>query len=170
VFFATELSLRYVLIDAALRAEDMDGILLHGAPCRSLFRGAGGQQLYTVAPCLADAGADIELAERIKSDNAVERRVTRLHSESGIDDLRRHLCRFLRMNTEGMYVYSRFYDPYVVNCVFPNLTRAQPSEFFAPVDCLITEDARINERRVFYLSADRELRIKYGAISDAENN
>jgi hypothetical protein len=150
--------------------EDMDGILLHGAPCRSLFRGAGGQQLYTVAPYLADVSADIELAERIKSDNTVERRVTRLHSELGIDDLRKHLRRFLRMKTEDMYVYFRFYDPYVANCVFPNLTQAQLNEFFASVDCLITEDVRINERRVFYLSADRELRIKYGAINDAENN
>jgi hypothetical protein len=70
---ATELSSRHVPADAALRAEDTDGILLHGAPCRSLFGGAGGQQFYTVAPRLADAGADTELAERIKSDDEQKR-------------------------------------------------------------------------------------------------
>ena len=73
------------------------------------------------------------------------------------------------MKTEaGISIYSRFYDPYTANCIFPNLTQEQLEVFFAPISYLITEDVRINERRIFYLSENSELQIKYKAIDAAE--
>jgi|GEM_PF-2984301 len=170
-FLNKELSPRYALVDAALWGNDMDDLLFSDAIYRSLFRGAMLQQHKTVAPYLADLHLNEDFINKIKQNkNQIERRVTWLHSELGIDDLRKHLRRFLRMKTEsGMYIYFRFYDPYVANCVLPNLTQEQLNDFFAPIDYMITEDVRINERRVFYLSADNELRIKYEAIDHVDN-
>jgi len=162
---------RYVLVDAALWQENIDSLWLEGFTYRSLFRGTAQQKLYTVAPYLVDISVSgVEFIKEIVQQDPVKRRVTWLHSELSIDDLRKHLRRFLRMKTKtGMYIYSRFYDPYVADCVFPNLTSAQLNEFFAPIEYLITEDVRINERCVFYLSADKELRIKYKAINYVDN-
>ena len=157
------------MIDAALRGDDIDA-LLPLAVRRSLFGGATGNQLRTVAPHLVDVGADDELAEQLKSGRDIERRVTWLHSELSINDLRNHLRRFLRMKTEaGAYLYFRFYDPYVVNVVFPNLTQEQLSEFFDKIEYMVTEDVRISERRIFHLSEDKELRIKCKATDHVDD-
>ena len=164
-----ELFPRYALIDAALWGDDIDA-LLPLAVRRSLFGGATGNQLRTVAPHLVDVGADDELAEQLKSGRDIERRVTWLHSELSINDLRNHLRRFLRMKTEaGAYLYFRFYDPYVVNVVFPNLTQEQLSEFFDKIEYMVTEDVRISERRIFHLSEDKELRIKCKATDHVDD-
>jgi hypothetical protein len=170
-FFSKELLPRYALIDAALWGSDIDSLLLSDAVYRSLFKGEQGEQLQTVAPYLVDLHLNEEFANKIKQNKSkTDRRVMWLHSELSIDDLRKHLRHFLRMKTEsGAYIYSRFYDPYVANCVFPNLTEEQLKEFFAPIDYVITEDVRINERRVFYLSADNELKIKYQPINHVDN-
>ena len=170
--FAKELVPRYVLVDAALWQNKMN-ILNEGkfTYC-SLFRGSNEEILQSVAPYLVDmVSADREIINKVVQENPIEYRVMCLHSNLDLDSLRKHLRRFLRMKTEtGMYLYSRFYDPYVANCIFPNLTQEQLETFFAPLSYLITEDVRIDERRVFYLSENNELQIKYETISDVDNN
>jgi hypothetical protein len=163
--FREALSPRYVLIDAALWENDIDDVLLSNVTYRSLFRGSTGEKLWNVAPYLVDVSSNEEFIKKIKGKNTVERRVAWLHSSLDIDALRKHLRRFLRMKTEdGRYLYFRFYDPYVVNTVLPNLTQEQVNEFFEPIEYIIAEDIRINKRRIYYLSIDRELRIKHQTI------
>jgi hypothetical protein len=168
--FRETLSPRYLLIDAALWDRDVNDIFSGNVAYRSLFRGATGKELWSVAPYLVDAGSNEDFIRRIKDKNQVDRRITRLHSDLDIDALRKHLRHFLRVKTEdGRYLYFRFYDPYVVNTVFPNLTKEQLGEFLGPLEYIITEDVRINERRIYYLSLDKELRIKYQTINHVDN-
>ena len=169
--FAKELVPRYALVDAALWQNKMSVLSEGKFTYCSLFRTADEDILQNVAPYLVDMeSADRETISKVVQENPIEYRVMRLHSDLDLDSLRKHLRRFLRMKTEtGMYLYSRFYDPYVANCIFPNLTQEQLEAFFAPLSYLITKDVRINERRVFYLSENNELQIKYETISDVDN-
>jgi hypothetical protein len=166
--FEKDFSSRYVLIDAALWDRDIDDIFLVNVIYHSLFRGSTGEQLWSVAPYLV--GSNEDFIKLIKKKDPIKRRVTWIHSALSVHDLRKHLRRFLRMKTEsGTYIYFRFYDPYIVNTVFPNLTKEQVNEFFDKIEYIITEDARINERRIYSLSVDKELRIKYETINHVDN-
>jgi hypothetical protein len=162
----------YVILDAAVWEDCIDEALESVTEYASLFAvGGADTELDSVAPYLIKYDDNKSFGEWLNASQQRELRRLYLKSDLSVEKLRLHLRRFIRTKTEdGRWLFFRFYDPYVVNCVFPNLTRAQLSEFFAPVDYMIAEDARINGRRVFYLSADRELRIKYGTINDVDNN
>jgi hypothetical protein len=144
-FFREALSPRYVLIDAALWDNDVDDIFFGDVAFYSLYRGSAGEQLWNVAPYLVDLHSNANFIDLINKKDPVKRRVTWLHSSLNLADLRKHLRRFLRMKTEpGMSVYFRFYDPYVANTVFPNLTKEQINEFFGKIEYVITENAKMN--------------------------
>lgn len=154
----------YILIDAALWGNDIDLLFLdEDVIYRSLFRGSTGEELWSVAPYLVDISSDEGLVKKIKEINRnepINRRITWLSSPLNIDDLRKHLRRFLRMKREDRsYMYFRFYDPFVVNTVFPNLTSEQLADFLKNIDYIITDDIRTNERHVFYMSPEQELEI-----------
>ncbi|NDV65231.1 DUF4123 domain-containing protein [Bacteroides sp. 224] len=165
-FLSKGLSPNYVLIDAALWGTDIDILLLDPTiQYRSLFRGSTGEELWSVAPYLVDISTNEKLVQTIKEKDPIERRVTWLSSSLDIDELRKHLRRFLRMRKEDKsYIYFRFYDPYVVNVVFPNLTAEQSIDFFKVINYIITDDKRINERRFFYISSERKLEIKHQTL------
>jgi len=171
-FFKDGLNPNYVLIDAALWGTDINMFLLDEAVIyRSLFRGTTGEELWSVAPYLVDISSQKKLIDEIKKKDTVERRVTWISSSLDIDELRKYLRRFLRVKREnGSYIYFRFYDPFVVNNVFPNFTKQQSSEFFEKIKYLITEDTRINERRIYYISSEKSLKINYQTMDYVDNN
>lgn len=153
----------YILLDGALWQEDMDPARQAGASYRSLYRGKPAEELGSVAPYLFLLSGNKSFEEwvnnRVQRDPE-SRRVLRLESTLDIDELRRHLRRFLRVKTEdGKWLLFRLYDPYVINCVIPNLSDVQFNSLFQGIACIITEDGRINERRTFYLSPQGELII-----------
>lgn len=163
-FIENMLPPNYVLIDAALWEGDIDIILKSNSfSNKSLFRGSTGLELWSVAPYLVDIGSNEELVEAFKiinKENPIERRVTWLYSTENIENLQKHLRRFLRMKQDdGSYIYSRFYDPYVANTIFPNFTNEQAIEFFKGITFVETEDVRIGKSQVFYLSQEKELQI-----------
>lgn len=151
----------YVLIDAALWDIDIEIVLSNNSIMyKSLFRGSTGEKLWSVAPYLVDISANEEFVKVIKSKDPIERRVTWLRSPENMDDLRKHLRRFLRMKKEdGSYIYFRFYDPYVANVVFPNLTKEQAMAFFDKIEYVATEDIRSGEKQIFRLSSEKEIQI-----------
>jgi len=171
-FSDNNLSPNYVLIDAALWDTDINMLFLDEKIIyKSLFRGSTGEKLWSVAPYLVDISSNEKLVKQIKEMNPVERRVMWLSSSLNIDELRKHLRRFLRMKKEdGDYIYFRFYDPFVANTVFPNLSHEQAVQFFEKIDYLIADDIRINERHIFYLSSDKILQIKHQSIDHVDNN
>ena len=151
----------YVLIDAALWESDIDVFLGKDTPMhKSLFKGLTGEQLWNVAPYLISISSNEEFVETIRGKDPIERRVTWLYSTENMRDLRKHLRRFLRIKQEdGSFIYFRFYDPYVVNSIFPDLSKEQAIEFFGKIEYIATEDARIGEKHTFRLSSDKELQI-----------
>jgi hypothetical protein len=174
-FLDNNLCPNYILIDAALWSNDIDLLFLdEDVVYRSLFKGSTGEELWSVAPYLADISSNEGLVEKIKEINRnepINRRITWLSSPLNIDELRKHLRRFLRMKREDdSYVYFRFYDPFVIKKVFPNLTKEQATEFFERIDYVMTDDIRVNERHIFYLSPDKTLQVKSKDIDYVDNN
>lgn len=160
------LSPNYVLIDAALWEDDISAVFENMlTPYRSLFRGSTGEELWNVAPYLVDISKDEEFVESIKEKDSITRRVTWLSSSLDIDALRKHLRRFLRMKKEdGSYMYFRFYDPFVISSVFPNLTPEQSADFFNDIDYIIADDVRIGKRYIFYMSSEQKMEIKHQTL------
>jgi len=157
---------RYAIIDAALWQEDKEVLKEEGFTYRSLYRGSMQIELHSVAPYLVDISVSgREFIDEMVKQRPIERRVLWLHSELSIEDLRNHLRRFIYMKTDtNNRVFFRFYDPFVVNSTFPTLTQEWLTDFFEPIEYLITEDVRTNERRIVSLSVDKELQVKIEAI------
>lgn len=144
----------YVLIDAALWQEDIEIIFSSDLPYRSLFRGSTGEKLWSVAPYLLDISEQKEFVQKIQAMDKIQRRVAWISSTLDIDSLRKHLRRFLRLKKEDdSYIYFRFYDPYVIQSTLPSLTEEQYQEFMTPIQLLIAEDTRINQRMLLFLSS-----------------
>lgn len=144
----------YVLIDAALWQEDIEIIFSSDLPYRSLFRGSTGEKLWSVAPYLLDINGQEGFVQKIQAMDKIQRRVAWISSTLDIDSLRKHLRRFLRLKKEDeSYIYFRFYDPYVIQSTFPSLTEEQYQEFMNPIQLLIAEDTRINQRMLLFLSS-----------------
>jgi len=162
--FGTDLKPNYVIIDAALWGTDIDILFLDPAvKYRSLFRGSTGEKLWSVAPYLVDISSSETFIEKMNlliEKDPMERRVMWLSAPINIDTLRKHLRYFLKMRKEDRsYIYFRFYDPYIVNSVFPNLSNDQSSEFFEKIDYMMAYDIRSNERLLFHLPSDQRLPV-----------
>ncbi|MDR3266378.1 MAG: DUF4123 domain-containing protein [Tannerella sp.] len=150
----------YVLIDGALWGEEVEEAKEKGYGYYPLFRGLMYEKLKTVSPYIFSVKPNSSFEEWVRLRSLSEEfRVTWLYSSIEMKELRNHLRQFLRIKTESGYAYFRFYDPYVINAVFQNLPKEQITEFFKNITCIITDDIRINERRKFYLSPDKELQI-----------
>ncbi|WP_051697472.1 DUF4123 domain-containing protein [Prevotella sp. 10(H)] len=146
----------YVLIDAALWGDEIHTLFASKATYHSLFRGSTGLELWSVAPYLVDATSDENFIQQIRINSSINKRLTWLYSTLNIDALRKHLRRFLRMKKEdGSYIYFRFYDPHVVDTVFPALSEEQACQFFEGIEFLITEDIELSEKKVFYFKAGK---------------
>lgn len=168
--FKQKIEPNYVIIDGSVWEEDLENALLLNPTYRSLYRGAAAEEMWSVAPYLFTVEPNSEFEKWVKKKSK-EKRVLWLTSGSNIDDLRRHLRRFLRVKSEaGDFLYFRFYDPYVQNYVMPSLTQTQVKEFFSCINCVISEDIRIDERRFWSLSKNNKLLIYYENINNVDNN
>lgn len=145
--------IKYILLDGALWQEDMEIARQYNAPRCSLYRGKPAEELDNVAPYLFCVSDDKDFEEWVNAKEQkypVERRTVRLSSSLNIDELRKHLRRFLRVKKEnGSFLYYRFYDPKVVACTFPNLTEDQLNEFFSGVNEVVHFSDVLREKRTY---------------------
>lgn len=151
----------FVLIDGALWKSDLDKAKNENKTFRSLYRGEMAESLAKNAPYLFEVEAGGRFEKWIKEQDPVERRVTWLQSDATLDELRKHLRRFLRMKKEdGGMIYFRFYDPLVLTVVLPHLTEPQRKEFFKEINHIYIEDKKIEESVKYYLTEEYELVIE----------
>lgn len=65
-----------------------------------------------------------------------------LISAAPLDELRRHLRRFLQVKDErGRLLLFRYYDPIVLTTFLPTCTAAELAELFGPIDAFLVESA-----------------------------
>ena len=152
----------YLLLDGALWAEDMELARQSGAPYRSLFRGKPAEELNNVAPYLFSVSDREDFEKWVNAreqKDPVARRTVRLTSNLDLDELRKHLRRFLRVKREnGSFLYYRYYDPKVIACTLPNLTEEQLIEFFSGIFEITHFSDVLHEKRT-YTCSNGELNI-----------
>ncbi len=131
----------YAVLDAA---RDPRVLTLLGdthLPFRSLYDGALGEQLGTVAPYLVQLprGEDFLslLVDEAWGDSwGVFLRCTAVD----LRELRRHLRRFLRVRDEsGKTLLFRWYDPRVLRAFLPACTPEEAEQFFGPITQWVVE-------------------------------
>lgn len=134
----TDKSANFVLIDAALWGAEIEVAKGFHSNFKSLFRGKAGEELSNVAPFLFSVQPQSDFANWLKyriNKDAENRRVLWIRSSATLDELRKHFRRFLRVKKEdGSYMFFRFYDPYVIMAVFPQLTEKQQNDFLSCVE------------------------------------
>lgn len=161
----------YVILDAAVWGFHMEDIFLkHKTRYCSLFATRGAdRQLDSVAPYLLEYNQ--ELKQWIDQRGRRDLRRLYIKSDCSLEKLRKHLRRFQRVKTAGgKWLFFRFYDPNVVNVVFPHLTQQQLEEFFRVIDYVVAIDTVIHERRIYQLSKRNVLMIKTDALNDVDHN
>lgn len=164
-------STNYLILDAALWDVEIESAFNFGNKYCCLFATRGvDHELNAVAPYLFEYEDSDELCKWVKYKETKGMRALYLSSIYTSEQLRKHLRRFLRVKKEdGGWLFLRLYDPYVLNCVLPNLTQEQIEEFLTPIEHVTTEDRRINERRIFNLSSNKELNIDRQTIDYVDN-
>lgn len=161
----------YLVLDAALWGVEIEPAFNFGNKYCCLFATKGAEdELNDVAPYLFEYEDSDELSKWVKYKEIKGKRALYLASILSLEQLRKHLRRFLRVKEEdGGWLFLRLHDSYALNCVLPNLTLTQIEEYLTPIGYVITEDRRINERRVFSLSSNKELIIDRQTIDYVDN-
>ncbi len=156
----------FVILDRALWKEDIEIAfsMCDNHTCLFATRGAD-HELDNVAPYLFEYNGNEKWLRWIKKKQEKGKRVLYLTANASLEELRKHIRRFLRVKSEdNKWLFFRIYDPEVVNCVFPNLKSEQLKEFFSIVTSVVTENYRMNERRLLTVSEKNELIITYSTL------
>jgi len=125
----------YALLDAA---RDPRVLTLLGdthLPFRSLYDGAMGEQLGTVAPYLVSLHKGDDFLQLLLDEAWGDSWGVFLRCPSvDLRELRRHLRRFLRVRDEsGKTLLFRWYDPRVLRAFLPACTAEEAAQFFGPI-------------------------------------
>jgi Domain of unknown function (DUF4123) len=119
---------------------------------RCLYAGALPRALVAVAPYLVHLHAHAPFTRWLIEQSWGRSWGVFLHSAATLDELRRHLRRFLRVKDErGRRLLFRYYDPRVLRAYLPTCTPAELAAVFGPIDRFCVESA---DERVCELSFD----------------
>jgi hypothetical protein len=89
-----------------------------------------------------------------------------LVSSAPLDDVRRHLRRFLKVSDErGRQLLFRYYDPIVLTAFLPTCTASELAELFGPIDAFLVESATTRELTELWFD-DTALRTRTRALGD----
>jgi hypothetical protein len=125
----------YALLDGARAPEIEHLVKTSGADHRCLYAGTLAPELAAVAPYLVHL-----VRESPATQVVLERAVGAawgvfVVAYEGIETLRRHFRRFLRVRTESDEpLLFRFYDPRVLRAYLPTCTAIELEEIFGPAE------------------------------------
>jgi hypothetical protein len=124
----------FVMLDAA-QIPDLPALLsAAGVPFRSLFEGESARNLEDVAPYLVGLSGAPGLLQRLVEEGWGRAWAAFFACDLPFDDVRRHLRKFLLVNTDdGRQVYFRYYDPRVLRAFLPTCSPEQLKQFFGPI-------------------------------------
>lgn len=123
--------------DPAVRGHLRDG----GCEHRSLYSGRRGEHLAEVAPYLARILPGSKLERAIVGEGWGHSWGVLLTVELPFDEVRRHLRRYLVVETEeAQPLWFRFYDPRVLAPFLRSAKAAEARRFFGPVTSFFAED------------------------------
>ncbi len=131
----------YALLDAARDPAVLACLRASGEPFESLYAGRRGRQLAEVAPHLALASPGGAILDAMAREGWGRSWGVFLVAPAPLAEVRRHLRRFLTVETEdGEALSFRFYDPRVMRPFLASATDDELRSFFGPITALLVED------------------------------
>jgi pSer/pThr/pTyr-binding forkhead associated (FHA) protein len=140
----------FALLDAARDRGVLS--LLHSSKetYQSLYEGAKGEDLASVAPYLVSCPKDCALLPKLIDTAWGESWGVYLTCAQPFAEVRKHLRRFLRVESnDGEKLYFRFYDPRVLRVYIPTCTPEERTEFFGPLSSYLVEGDMPDELLLF---------------------
>lgn len=129
---------------------------------RCLYAGPLPAELLEVAPYLVHMRPQASFTSNLLSSGWGYAWGIWLVSAAPLEEVRRHLRRFLRVkDAHGRQLLFRYYDPIVLAAFLPTCTEAELSELFGPIDLFIVERgsrAEVTEFRFDGLALDTRVR------------
>jgi hypothetical protein len=136
----------FAILDAARDVRILALLLTHKEECQSLYEGEQGAKLAQVAPYLVRLQKDSKLLEALVKEGWGKSWGVYLTSASDLQEVRRHLRRFLEVKLpSGEQVYFRFYDPRVMRVFLPTCTPEDATQFFGPIQTYLVEDQTLEQ-------------------------
>ena len=134
--------LNYVVLDAAQWGFDIEDACTRNPEYRLLFATRGiDKNLNTVSPYLFTYEKGSVFAKWLDKNRDDSHGILYIYSKLTIEELRRHLRRFLRIKSEnGKWFLFRYYDPIVAQSIFSHLTSEQKAVFFSKIEYIAFHD------------------------------
>lgn len=130
----------FAVLDAARSERVLPSLVASGARQRSLYEGWKAQELAEVAPYLVELPPSSTMWDVLLGEARGGAWGVFARSEASFEDLRRHMRRFLRVQSEqGRRMLFRWYDPRVLRSYLPTCTPAERESFHGPVSAFVVE-------------------------------
>jgi len=130
----------FATLDAARSPRVLPTLVASGARHQSLYEGWRAQELAEVAPYLVELPSSSPLWDVLLGEARGDAWGVFAQSEASLEDLRRHLRRFLRVEAEdGRRMLFRWYDPRVLRAYLPTCTEDERRAFHGPVRSFVVE-------------------------------
>jgi hypothetical protein len=149
----------FVVLDAARAPEVPTRLVEFKVEHASLFAGEMGELLKDVAPYLARCPQDSPLMKWLLEEGWGDSWGIFVHTDLTLEELRRHLKRFLLVkDEEGRRYHFRFYDPRILRAFLPVCTPAEAAQFFGRIRRFLVEGDSAEELWIFELQERRVVR------------
>jgi hypothetical protein len=140
----------YALLDGARDERIYPFVLACGLPHRCLFEGTIAPELTEVAPYLVELAQDHPFTEQIIREGWGQSWGIFVSTPAPLEDVRRHLRRFLRVETEDKKkMMFRYYDPRVLRVYLPTCTPDELATLFGPLTAFRVEGESKDTMLVF---------------------
>jgi hypothetical protein len=130
----------YAIVDAARDPRVFGAVEGCGLPYQCLYDGKLPAELAEVAPYLVRLRRDRPFTAKLLADGWGQSWGCFVTAGLGLPELRKHLRRFLRVQSEdGKTLVFRFYDPRVLRAYLPTCTEDELATFFGPIGRFVVE-------------------------------
>lgn len=124
----------WTILDGARDPEVYRTVLTSYADRTCLYAGALPPQLEVAAPYLVQMEFDDRFARKVLDDGWGKSWGVFLKTETGLENLRKHLRQFLLVRDErGKSLIFRYYDPRVLRVYLPTCTPNELRTIFGPI-------------------------------------
>lgn len=139
----------YAVLDAARGRRILELLRGSAEERRLLYDGILGAALAEMGPYLVRLPPESALLDALVREGWQRKWGIFIVYERPFDELRRHLRRFLKVESEASreQLYFRFYDPWVLGAFLPTCTVRQAWQFFGDVRLFLAEDEEGDLRR-----------------------
>lgn len=132
----------YAVLDGARNARIHRVVGASGRPYRALYDGELSAGMRQASPYVVELEARHVFTRSLLEQAWGQSWGVFVSAPLGLDVVRRHLRRFLRVNDErGRALLFRYYDPRVLRVYLPTCTPGELETFFGSITRFVTEDA-----------------------------